>query len=86
MTVRTPDDIEKISQDDEENDGSNNVSCNPVDPGPNFDNVFQICQNPEAIGSLRGLMTHQVPQNRQSSQPNHTVRFQAVVSRTDYHL
>ena len=44
MTVHTPDDIENIFEDDEENDGSNNVSSdaqetgsnNLTDPGPNF--------------------------------------------------
>ena len=69
MAVHTPDDIEKILEDDD--DGSNNASSdaletgcsNPVDPGLNFDNVLQIFQNPQVLGFLRGLMTHQAAQN-----------------------
>ena len=73
MAVHTPDDIEKILEDDEENDYSKTDSSgaqekgssNLVDPGPNFDNVSQVFQNPQVTGFLRGLMTHPDPQNLQ---------------------
>ena len=50
MAAHTPDDIEKMLEDDEEKDDSNNVSSdaqetgssNMVDPGPNFYNVLQV--------------------------------------------
>ena len=66
MTVYTPDGIEKILEDDEENDCSKNVSSaakeigssNLVDLSPNLDNVSQVFQNSQVIGFLRGLMTH----------------------------
>ena len=69
MAVHTPDDIEKILEDDEENDYSKTDSSgaqekgssNLVDPGPNFDNILQVFQNPQVIGFLRGLMTHPAP-------------------------
>ena len=50
MAVHTPDDIEQISKDDEENDYSKTDSSgaqekgssNLVDPDPNFDNILQV--------------------------------------------
>ena len=56
---------------------------NLIDLGPNFDNVFQAFQNPHVIGFTRGLMTHQAPQNVQSSQSSHTVTSQGVISPLD---
>ena len=79
--VHTPDNIEKILEDDKENDGSNNVSSDAQEAGSsNLDNVLRISLNPQIIGSLRGLMTHQAPQNIQSSQSSHTVTSQGVIS------
>ena len=52
---------------------------NLIDLGPNFDNVFQVFQNSHVIGFTRGLMTHQAPQNVQSSQSSHTVTSQGVI-------
>ena len=77
--METPDDIEKILEEDAENEmGHDNNdaqevrSSNLVDPGPDMNNVLQFFQNPLVIGYLRGLMTHQAPlQNNtpQISQP-----------------
>ena len=36
-------------------------SSNLLEPGPNFDNILQVFQNPQVIGFLRGLMTHKAP-------------------------
>ena len=91
MAVHTPDDIEKILEDDEENDYSKTDSSgaqekgssNLVDPGPNFDNILQVFQNPQVIGFLRGLVTHQVSQSLQSSQSSHTVTSHGVISPQD---
>ena len=55
---------------------------NLIDLGPNFD-VLQVFQNPHIIGFSRGLMTHQAPQNVQSSQSSHTVTSQGVISPLD---
>ena len=90
MDVHTTDDTEKILEDDEESDYSKNgssgahetSSSNLVDPSPNFD-VLQVFQNPQVIGFLRGLMTHQAPQNIQSPQSSHTITSQAVISPQD---
>ena len=65
MAVCTLDDIEKILEDDKENDYSKTDSTgaqekgssNLVDPGSNFDNILQVFQNPQVIGFLRGMMT-----------------------------
>ena len=49
-------------EDNGENDSSGaqeKNSSNLVVPGPNLDNVFQIFQNPQVIGFLGGMMTHQ---------------------------
>ena len=78
-------------EDNEENDCSKNVSSgtqetgssNLADPSPNFDNVLQVFQNPQVIEFLRGLMTHQAPQNVQSSQSSHTVTSHGVISPQD---
>ena len=66
MTVHAPDNIQKILEDDEEINSSNNVSSdaqktgssNPVNPVPNFDNVLQVFQNTQVTGILARLMTH----------------------------
>ena len=91
MAVHTPEDIEKILEGDEENDCSKNdssgaqetASSNFVDPSPNFDNVLQVSQNPQVIGFLRGLMTHQAPQNVQSAHSSHTVTCHGVIPPQD---
>ena len=91
MTVHTPDDIEKILEDNEENNYSKTDSIgaqekgssNLVDPGPNFGNVLQVFQNPQVIGFLRGLMAHQAQQNVQSSQSTHTVTSREVIAPQD---
>ena len=61
MAVHTPDDLEKILEDDEENDYSKTDSSgaqekgsnNFVDPGPNFDNILQVFQDPEVPGFFK---------------------------------
>ena len=91
MAAHNPDDIEQISKDDEENDYSKTDSSgaqekgssNLVDPDANFDNILQVFQSPQVIGFLRGLMTHQAPQNIQSSQSSHTVTSHGVISPQD---
>ena len=91
MVVHTPDDIEEILEDDEESDYSKTdssgaqekCSSNLVDPGPNFDKILQVFQNPKVIGFLRGLTTHPAPQNLQSSQSSHTVTSHEVISTQD---
>ena len=90
MDVHTTDHIEKILEDDGENDYSKNgssgaqetSSSNLVDPSPNFD-ILQVFQNSQVIGFLRGLMTHQAPQNVQSPQSSHAVTYQGVISPHD---
>ena len=80
MAVHTPDDFEQILEDDEENDGSKNASSGAqetgsstlVDTSSSFDNVLQIFQNLQIVGFVRGMMTHQVPQNMLSFQSSHT--------------
>ena len=60
VAVHTPDDFERILEDDEENGGSKNASScaegtgssNLVDPSSNFNNVFQIFQNLQIVGFL----------------------------------
>ena len=45
MTVHTPDDIENIFEDDEENDGSNNVSSDAQETGSNnLAQIFMFCR------------------------------------------
>ena len=91
MAAHTPDNFEKNLEEDKENDYSKIDSCgsqekdssNLVDHSPNLYNVFQIFQNPQVIGFLRELMSHQVPQNLQSSQSNHTVTSLVVISPQD---
>ena len=91
MAAHTPDNFEKNLEEDKENDYSKTDSCgskekdssNLVDHSPNLYNVFQIFQNPQVIGFLRELMSHQVPQNLQSSQSNHTVTSLVVISPQD---
>ena len=91
VTVHTPDDTEKMLEDDEENDFSKNDSSgaqkkgssNLVDPSPSFDNVLQVFQNPQVIEFLRRLVTHQAPQIVQSSQSSRTVTSQGVISPQD---
>ena len=91
MAAHTPDNFEKNLEEDKENDYSKVDSCgsqekdssNLVDHSPNLYNVFQIFQNPQVIGFLRELMSHQVPQNLQSSQSNHTVTSLVVISPQD---
>ena len=91
MAAHTPDNFEKNLEEDKENDYSKIDSCgsqekdssNLVDHSPNLYNVFQIFQNPQVIGFLRKLMSHQVPQNLQSSQSNHTVTSLVVISPQD---
>ena len=91
MVAHTPDDIETILEDGEENDCSKNDSSAAqekgssyvVDRSTNCDNVLQVFQNPQVIGFLRGLMTHQPPQNVQSSQFSHTVTSQGLISPQD---
>ena len=91
MAAHTPDNFEKKLEEDKENDYSKTDSCgsqekdssNLVDHSPNLYNVFQIFQNPQVIGFLRELMSHQVPQNLQSSQSNHTVTSLVVISPQD---
>ena len=91
MAAHTPDNFEKNFEEDKENDYSKTDSCgsqekdssNLVDHSPNLYNVFQIFQNPQVIGFLRELMSHQVPQNLQSSQSNHTVTSLVVISPQD---
>ena len=91
MAAHTPDNFEKNLEEDKENDYSKTDSCgsqekdssNLVDHSPNLYNVFQISQNPQVIGFLRELMSHQVPQNLQSSQSNHTVTSLVVISPQD---
>ena len=49
-------------EDHGENDSSGaqeKNSSNLVDPGPNLNNVMQISQNPQVIGFLGEMMTHQ---------------------------
>ena len=91
MAAHTPDNFEKNLEEDKENDYSKIDSCgsqekdssNLVDHSSNLYNVFQIFQNPQVIGFLRELMSHQVPQNLQSSQSNHTVTSLVVISPQD---
>ena len=91
MAAHTPDNFEKNLEEDKENDYSKIDSCgsqekdssNLVDHSPNLYNVFQIFQNPQVIEFLRELMSHQVPQNLQSSQSNHTVTSLVVISPQD---
>ena len=78
-------------EDNEENDCSKNVSSgtqetgssNLADPSPNFDNVLQVFQNPQVIEFLRGLMTHQAPQNVQSAHSSHTATCNGVIPPQD---
>ena len=91
MAVHTPDNIEKILVVDEENNYSKTdssgaqekASSNLVVSGPYFDNILQVFQNPQVIWFLRALMTHQAPQNLQSSQSSHTVTSRGVISPQD---
>ena len=91
MAVHTLDNIEKILEDDKENDYAKTDSSvaleidsiNLVGHGPNFDNILQVFQNPQVIGFLRGLMTHQAPQDVQSSQSSHTVTSHEATSPQD---
>ena len=91
MTVDTPDDIEKILENNGENDFSKTDSIgaqergssNLLNSGPNFDHILQVLQNPQVIGFFRGLMTHQTPQNVQSFQSSHTAVFHGVISPQD---
>ena len=78
-------------EDDEENDYSKTDSSvaekkgssNLIDPGPNFDNVLQVFQNPQVIGFLKRLMTHQAQQNMQSSESSHTVTSHGIIPPQD---
>ena len=95
MAVYTPDDIEEILENVEERDYSNNVSkgveetshSTLVEPRPSFDNVLQdFSESWSHWISLRGLMTHQAPQNVQSFESSQTVWSHGGISLQDKNL